>query len=152
MNNLSRRFPPALASLGMAILLGSCNLFNPVPNYRIVEPEAVVPKSFLYNPDKVYNEWMDTPLRIHYHEVTLESIFADAPFKDFRYELREIPDDMAHLTIDALGQSRKQLLWGIAHDNNLKMTLLTTDGGRPSVVVIRWRGGGATNERGTTDR
>ena len=95
---------------------------------------------------------MDTPLHVHHHKVKIESIFSARPFEDFKYELHEIPDDMEPVTIDSTGQTRRQLLWAISHDNNLKMTLLTTDGGRPSVVIIRWRGVGATNERGTTDR
>jgi hypothetical protein len=117
-----------------------------------VEPEAVVPKSFLYNPDQTYNRWMDTPLRVNYHEVSVETIFSDVPFKDFRYELHEIPHDMKPVTVDVLGQTRRQLLWALAHDNNLKMTLMTTSGGLPSRVVIRWRGDRSTSERGTAGR
>lgn len=141
-------FLPLAAVSGMA-LLGSCNpyrspriarIFNPVPHYRIVEPKAVVPNSFLYNPHKVYNEWMDTPLRVHYHKVSIETVFSDAPFAGFHYELHDIPHDLEPVTIDALGQTRRQLLWAIAHDNSLKMTLLLTDGGLPSIVSIRWRG------------
>ena len=155
-----RIFLPLAAVTGMA-LLSSCDpfrspkitkIFDPVPNYRIVEPEAVVPKNFLYNPDQVYNEWMDTPLRVNYHEVSVDTIFSDVPFDGFRYQLFDIPSDMEPVTIDALGQTRRQLLWAIAHDNNLKMILLTTDGGRPSCVAIRWRGDRSTNERGTIDR
>ena len=140
MNNHPRRFFFAITLPAITILLGSCNLFDPVPNYRITEPEAVVPKNFLYNPDRDYNEWLDTPQRVNYHKATLDQIFSEPPFSDFRYELHEIPDDMDPITVDALGHTRRQLLWAISHDNNLKMTLLTTAGGRPSVVVIRWRG------------
>ena len=149
MKNHPCRLSLLLASTAAAILLGSCNLFNPVPDYRIVEPEAVVPKSFLYNPDPTYNAWMDTPLRINYHKVSIESIFSDCPFAGFSYALFEIPDDLEPVTIHALGHTRRQLLWGIAHDNNLKMTLHLTRGGRPSIVHIRWRGVGSTNQRGT---
>lgn len=151
MKNYPCRIFLILASLAAAILLGSCNLFDPVPRYRIVEPEAVVPKSFLYNPDGNYNAWMDTPLRVHYHEASLDRIFSDSPFTDFHYRLLDIPADMEPISIDSLGQTRRQLLWAIAHDHNLKMTLLTTSGGRPSEVLIRWRGDRATNERGSTD-
>lgn len=152
MKNYPCRISLIFASLAAATLLGSCNLFDPVPHYRIVEPEAVVPTSFLYNPDDSYNAWMDTPLRIHYHEATLEWIFSDRPFTNFRYSLHDIPSDMEPVTIDALGQTRRQLLWAIAHDHNLKMVLLTTEGGLPSEVIIRWRGDRSTNERGTIDR
>jgi hypothetical protein len=152
MKNYPCRLALIFASLAAAILLGSCNLFDPVPHYRIVEPEAVVPKSFLYSPDDSYNAWMDTPLRVHYHEATLDWIFSDRPFADFHYRLCDIPSDMEPITIDALGQTRRQLLWAIAHDHNFKMTLLTTEGGLPSEVVVRWRGDRTTNERGTIDR
>ncbi len=161
MNTDLRRISLLLAALAAATLLASCDafrtsrisgIFNPVPRPRIVEPEAVVPQSFLYNPDRSYNDWMDTPLRVHYHEVSVETIFSDVPFKDFRYQLYDIPSDMKAVSIDALGQTRRQLLWAIAHDNNLKMTLLTTPGGMPSVVSVRWRGTRSTNERGSIDR
>jgi len=146
------RIFPIFASFAAAILLGSCNLFDPVPNYRIVEPEAVVPKSFLYNPESSYNAWMDTPLRVHYHEASLDWIFNDRPFADFNYRLCDIPADMDPISIDALGQTRRQLLWAIAHDHNLKMTLLTTEGGLPSEVIVRWRGDRTTDQRGTIIR
>ncbi|MFT4547011.1 MAG: hypothetical protein ACI8XO_003807 [Verrucomicrobiales bacterium] len=152
MKNTPRRIFLLLVALAVATLLGSCNVFDLEPRYRVVEPEAVVPKSFLYNPDQTYNDWMDTPLRVHYHETSVSAIFSDQPFENFSYELYDIPSDMKPVSIDALGQTRRQLLWAIAHDNNLKMTLLTTEGGRPSVVVIRWRGNRTTNERGSVGR
>ncbi|MGI9239921.1 MAG: hypothetical protein ACR2RV_03920 [Verrucomicrobiales bacterium] len=151
MKNYPHRVSLIIVSCAAAVLLGSCNLFDPVPRYRIVEPEAVVPKSFLYNPDATFNAWMDTPLRVHYHEASLDWIFNDRPFTNFNYRLCEIPSDMEPISIDAIGQTRRQLLWAIAHDHNLKMTLLTTEGGRPSVVIIRWRGDRTTNERGIID-
>ena len=78
------------------------------------------------------------------YEVSVDTIFDDAPFDGFIYQLYDIPADMRPITIDALGQTRRQLLWAIAHDYNLKMTLLTSDGGFPSKVIIRWRGTGDT--------
>jgi hypothetical protein len=145
MNHYPRRLTLASAAVAAAVLLGSCNFFDPVPRYRIVEPEAVVPKSFLYSPDASYNAWMDMPLRVNYHKVSLQTIFNDTPFRDFHYELYDLPDDMDPVTVDIVGHSRRQLLWALAHDNDLKMKLITTPGGLPEKVIIRWRG-----ERTTT--
>jgi len=136
-----------LLAVAATMVFGSCGIFNPSPQYRIVEPEAVVPSSFLYNPDKTYNEWLDAPQRVYYHKVSIDQIFSDAPFTEFSHELHDIPDDMDLVTLDAVGQTRRQLLWAIAHDYNLKMTLLTTEGGRPATVIVRWRGNGVTGER-----
>ncbi len=140
------------ASLGAVCLLASCSssssapswlkspLFLEKPRLSLSQPRAVVPSDFLFSWHKPYNEWMDTPNRVYYHEVPLDKIFQNPPFTKLRYTLGEMPPEMPEISIDSLGITRRQLLWMIAHDNQLHMSLMTDSEGYPTEVIIRWRG------------
>ena len=49
---------------------------------------------------------------------------------------------MPLVSIDSMGITRRQLLWAIAHDNNLHMSLRSLPNGQPSQILIRYRGTG----------
>jgi len=130
------------ALLGISsMLLTSCDIFLEKPRHKLVEPKAVVPGSFLFSWDKEYNAWMDTPNRIYYHNTPLSEVFQNEPFTRLVYELYDMPAEQPLVSIDSLGITRRQVLWVLCHDYNLKMSLRSLSDGKPESVIVRWRGG-----------
>ena len=147
MNNTT--FPAMIARiilLATCTFLCSCGLFQEKPNPGLVEPNAAVPEDFLFSWHKPYNEWMNSPIRVYYNKVPLEEIFENAPFIRLVYHFNEKPEEMPLVSMDSLGITRRQLLWSIAHDNNLQMILKTLPNGHPSEVIIRDRGNNNKNQ------
>ena len=152
----------SLGAAGSLLLLASCSSSSSAPNFlkkpifmekphlSLVEPRAVVPGDFLFSFHEPYNEWMDTPHRVYYHKVPLNEVFHRKPFTKLVYTLGEMPRDMPLISIDALGITRRQLLWMLAHDNQLKMSLISDEAGHPMEIIIRWRGTEPRN-RGIVD-
>jgi hypothetical protein len=134
-----------IPTLAIALCLGACGIFVEKPTPSFVEPRAAVPRDFLFSWHKPYNEWMDAPVRVYYSKVPLDQVLANPPFTRFKYYVVEKPDTMPIVTIDSLGISRRQLLWSMAHDYNLHMSLKTLPDGHPSEVLIRYRGDGGSN-------
>ncbi|MCP4847445.1 MAG: hypothetical protein GY899_05800 [Verrucomicrobiaceae bacterium] len=126
--------------LALVSALGSCGIFQEKPNPGLVEPNATVPEDFLFSWHKPFNEWMDSPVRVYYNKVPLEQIFENSPFIRLSYKFSEKPEEMPLVSMDTLGLTRRQLLWSIAHDNNLQMILKTLPDGHPNEVIIRDRG------------
>lgn len=134
-----------LPTLALALCLGACGIFVEKPTPSLVEPRAAVPRDFLFSWHEPYNEWMDAPVRVYYNKVPLDQVLANPPFTRFKYHVVEKPETMPIVTIDSLGISRRQLLWSMAHDYNLHMSLKTLPDGHPSEVLIRYRGDGGGN-------
>lgn len=126
--------------LAILPVLGSCEIFQEKPNPGLVEPHAAIPEDFLFSWHKPYNEWMDSPVRVYYNKAPLDQIFENSPFIRLSYKFNEKPSEMPLVSMDTLGLTRRQLLWSIAHDNNLQMILKTLPNGHPSEVIIRDRG------------
>ena len=122
------------------IALISCSIFNPKPKPGLVEPKAAVPADFLFSWHAPYNKWMDEPVRVYYNEVSLEEIFKNAPLLGLSYNFIKKPKKTPLVSIDSIGITRRQLLWAIAHDNNLSMRLKSLPNGHPSEIIIRDRG------------
>ncbi len=130
-----------LASLvpGAALLLSSCDIFLPKPHHALVQPKVVVPADFLYSPDEAFNEWMDTGVRVSYHKVPFYQVFNNPPFTELAYEVYERPEVVPLLTFDSIGITRRQFLWAVSHDLNVKLTLKTLPNGKPVAVIARSR-------------
>ena len=126
--------------LALVPILGSCGIFQEKPNPGLVEPKAAIPEDFLFSWHKPYNQWMDSPVRVYYNKVPLDQIFDNSPFIRLSYQFSEKPEEMPLVSMDTLGLTRRQLLWSIAHDNNLQMILKTLPNGHPNEVIIRDRG------------
>lgn len=137
----SPRRPLTLVTLAVAIVaVSGCDLFVEKPTPSLVQPHAAVPRDFLWSWHKPYNQWMDAPVRVYYNKVPLDQVFQASPFSTLSYRFIERPDEMPLVSVDTLGISRRQLLWAVAHDNNLHMSLKTLPNGHPSEVIIRHRG------------
>ncbi|MED5471184.1 MAG: hypothetical protein VX577_05520 [Verrucomicrobiota bacterium] len=139
-NNLFAPIIRAILLISFSIALNSCSIFNPKPTPGLVEPKAAVPADFLFSWHTPYNKWMDTPVRVYYNEVSLEEIFKNAPLTGLSYNFIKKPKEMPLVSIDSIGITRRQLLWAIAHDNNLNMSLKSLPNGHPSEIIIRDRG------------
>lgn len=126
----------------ISLLLSNCSIFEQRPKPGLVEPSAAVPVDFLFSWHKPYNKWMDTPIRVYYNEVSLEEIFKNDPLTGLSYKFVKKPEIMPLVSIDSMGITRRQLLWAIAHDNNLHMSLRSLPNGQPSQILIRDRGTG----------
>ncbi len=137
----------ACCTLALTLGLGGCELFRERPTPSLVEPRAAVPRDFLFSWHEPYNEWMDAPVRVYYNKIPLDQVLANPPFTRLRYTVVERPDKMPLVTMDSLGISRRQLLWSIAHDYNLHMSLKTLPDGHPNEVLIRYRGDGGSKIR-----
>ena len=148
----SLRRPLAAIALGsIALAASGCDIFVAKPTPSLVQPHAAVPRTFLWSWHKPYNEWMDAPVRVYYNKVPLDQIFEGSPFNNLSYRFIEQPKEMPLVSVDTLGISRRQLLWSVAHDNNLHMSLKTLPNGHPSEVIIRHRGD-TTKYRGRVER
>ncbi|MBT7982005.1 MAG: hypothetical protein HN584_05510 [Akkermansiaceae bacterium] len=130
----------AILLILIPIALISCSIFNPKPKPGLVEPKAAVPADFLFSWHTPYNKWMDEPVRVYYNEVSLEEIFKNAPLLGLSYNFIKKPKKTPLVSIDSIGITRRQLLWAIAHDNNLSMSLKSLPNGHPSEIIIRDRG------------
>lgn len=131
-----------LAIASTIVLFSNCSVFEQKPKPGLVEANAAVPVDFLFSWHKPYNKWMDTPIRVYYNEVSLEEIFKNDPLTGLSYKFVKEPDAMPLVSIDSIGITRRQLLWAIAHDNNLHMSLRSLPNGQPSQILIRYRGTG----------
>ncbi len=100
----------------------------------------VVPTDFLHSWDREYNNWMDTPVKVIYGNVPLDDVFNRHPFTRLKYRWAQTPPAMPIISVDQTGITRRQYLWSLAHDNNLRMSLETDATGKPSGVVIWWTG------------
>ena len=156
MNPTSQRKPSrplaAIAAAAVALCLGSCGIFEEKPHPSLVEPRAAVPRDFLFSWHEPYNEWMDTPVRVYYNEVPLDCIFENQPFTRLSYQWVKRPEEVPLVSIDSMGITRRQLLWSIAHDYNLHMSLKTLPDGHPNTVLIRDRGNSDEIRIGHIDR
>ncbi len=139
-NNLFVPIFRAVLLILIPIALISCSIFNPKPKPGLVEPKAAVPADFLFSWHAPYNKWMDEPVRVYYNEVSLEEIFKNAPLLGLSYNFIKKPKKTPLVSIDSIGITRRQLLWAIAHDNNLSMSLKSLPNGHPSEIIIRDRG------------
>lgn len=153
--NMNTTISLNIRRIGIATLLGlaamlfsSCDIFLEKPRHTLVEPKAVVPSRFLFSWDKDYNEWMDTPNRVYYHRTPLSQVLQNAPFTRLTYELYDMPEEEPLITIDSLGFTRRQILWVLCNDYNLKMSLRTLSDGKPESVIVRWRGGEVQKTQG----
>ena len=138
-NNLFVSIFRAALLILIPIALISCSIFNPKPKPGLVEPKAAVPADFLFSWHAPYNKWMDSPVRVYYNEVPLEEIFKNAPLTGLSYNFINKPKESPLVSIDSIGITRRQLLWAIAHDNNLSMSLKSLPNGHPSEIIIRAR-------------
>ena len=129
----------AVLATGTVLTLSSCDIFLPKPHHALVQPKVVVPADFLYSTDEAFNEWMDTGVRVSYHQVPFSEVFANPPFTELKYEVYEEPDPVPLLTFDSLGITRRQFLWAVSHDLNVKLTLKTLPNGKPVSVIVRSR-------------
>ena len=139
-NNLFVSIFRAALLILIPIALISCSIFNPKPKPGLVEPKAAVPADFLFSWHAPYNKWMDSPVRVYYNEIALEEIFKNAPLTGLSYNFINKPKESPLVSIDSIGITRRQLLWSIAHDNNLSMSLKSLPNGHPSEIIIRDRG------------
>lgn len=150
MRKIHQPAPPLMTAriilLAILPILGSCGIFQEKPSPGLVEPKAALPEDFLFSWHKPYNEWMDSPVRVYYNKVPLDQIFKNSPFIRLAYKFSEQPAEMPLVSVDTLGITRRQLLWSIAHDNNLQMILKTLPNGHPSEVIIRDRGDNNKNQ------
>ena len=149
-DSLFRSLLTTFALIATPITLGSCGILEQRPKPGLVEPSAAVPGDFLFSWHTPYNKWMDSPVRVYYNEVSLEEIFENAPLSGLSYNFIKKPDQIPLVSMDSIGITRRQLLWAIAHDNNLHMSLKSLPNGHPSEVIIRYRGG-ETKMRGRDD-
>ena len=131
----------ALALLTLS--LSNCSVLDQNPKPGLVEPRAAVPVDFLFSWHKPYNKWMDTPVRVYYNDVSLEEIFKNDPLSGLSYKFVKSAETMPLVSMDSMGITRRQLLWAIAHDNNLHMSLRSLPNGQPSQILIRYRGTGS---------
>lgn len=123
----------------VSLMVAGCGMFVDSPPQKLSAYKAVVPVDFLFSWDESYNDWMNTPTRVLIFDKPLKSVFEGHPFTRLSYEIRSLPMDSELVNIDAMGLTRRQLLWAISHDYKLKMTLRTNSEGHPEAIVIESR-------------
>lgn len=129
---------PLLTAVLALALVPACNLLLPKPDFKPHDKLAVVPQDFLFSTNRAFNEWLDTPLRIHVNDLPLRELFVHPALRDLNVKWVGKIDDSPRVTIDRIAITRRQLLWAVAQDHQLLMSPITVPGGE-SYVEIRQR-------------
>lgn len=136
MTAMKNLLSPFRAAVLVCVLLPSCNLLLPKPDFKPHDKLAVVPQDFLFSTNRAFNEWLDTPLQIHFTELPLREVFAHPALRDLNVRWVGTIDGSPRVTIHRVAITRRQLLWAVAQDHQLLMTAIAVPNG-DSYVEIR---------------
>lgn len=123
----------------LALTCSSCGIFDPKPKYNIVDAKAVVPQEFLFSRYTPLNNWLDTPVRVQIFDVPLSQVINEPCLRGLNYRVINQPASDPLIFIDKIGLTRRQLLWSLAQDYQLHLTLNFGPDGTTSYIEIRSR-------------
>jgi len=91
---------------------------------------------FLRTRNARLNSWLDEAFEVDYRHMTSQLIFDQVPLNDIRYELVTLPAAAPPFNFSHPSITRRELLRAISQHWNLKMSLVTTQGGEPVAVRV----------------
>ena len=119
-----------------AVLVTSCGLLLPKPDYKPHDKQAVVPQEFLFTTHQPFNSWLDTPVRLQITDMPLTEVFEHPALRRLNVVWTKRPKTNPPITIHRVAITRRQILWSLSQDNQLTMLPVTIPGGRESYVEI----------------
>jgi hypothetical protein len=132
-------------TLAATVLTASvgCNaidrILNPQPTYQAAGARTVVPPMFLFTRYAPLATWLDTQVRVQIIDTPLRSVFDHPALRGFHYRIIKAPKANPLVNIDRLSMTRRQLLYGLAHDHQLQMTPAYGPDGEILHIEIRSR-------------
>ncbi len=132
--------------LALTLMLGStsCALWFPKPPNMAADKMAVVPPDFLFSRYEPINRWLDTKVRVQIFDVPLKQVIHEPSLRGINYRVVQTGVDNPLIFIDKIAMTRRQLLWSLAQDHQIHMTLVFDANGGPACIEIRSRT--ATND------
>ena len=116
-----------LRSLALFALLSlttvGCDMFTMKGPFKPYDKMSVLPQDFLYTKYAPLNEWLDTPVNVQIHEVALRDVLSLPCLRGLEYRIVSLPklNPKTKITMSHMGLTRRQLLWALCHDNQLRM-------------------------------
>jgi hypothetical protein len=119
-----------------AVVLPSCGLLLPKPDYKPHDKLAVVPQDFLFTTHAPFNTWLDTPVRMQVTEMPLIEVFDHPALRRLRIVWTRRPKENPPVTIHRIAITRRQILWSLSQDHQLTMLPVTLPDGQSYVEII----------------
>ena len=130
-----------LRSLALLALVSlttvSCDMFTMKGPFKPYDKKSVLPQDFLYTKYAPLNAWLDTPIRVQILDVPLPEVFALPCLRGLDYRIVSLPKLKHTITMNHMAMTRRQLLWALAQDHQLRMTPVFGENGRASHIDIR---------------
>lgn len=114
-------------------------MFKMVGPFKPYDARAVIPQDFLYSKYQPLNRWLDTPVHIQIIDKRLLDIFNEPALQGLDLRVVKAPKLNPVVTMKHIAMTRRQLLWSLAQDYQLDMTLMFGEFGQGSYVDIRAR-------------
>ncbi len=92
------------------------------PSFKAADPAAVVPREFLYTKYEPLNRWMDQAVRVQIMDMSLLSVFEHPCLRGFHYKFLRRPPRAHVINMDKLAMTRRQILWALSHDYQLRFS------------------------------
>ena len=128
----------SLALLALVSLTNvSCDMFTMKGPFKPYDKQSVLPQDFLYTKYAPLNAWLDTPIRVQILDVPLPEVFALPCLRGLDYRIVSLPKLKHTITMNHMAMTRRQLLWALAQDHQLRMTPVFGENGRASHIDIR---------------
>jgi hypothetical protein len=121
----------------LGLVLPSCEMYTHNGPFPAYSKNTLVPQTFLYSEYKPLNAWLDTPVRVLIQDVPLLEVFKHPTLRGINFQVIKAPRNNPLINIDSLALTRRQLLWTLCHDHELKMTANFHPDGGPSSVDVR---------------
>ena len=126
----------ALLALVSVTTVG-CDMFTMKGPFKPYDKMSVLPQDFLYTKYTPLNAWLDTPINVQILDVPLREVFALPGLRGLEYRIVSLPKLNPRITMNHMAMTRRQLLWALAHDHQLRMVPVFGENGKPSHIDIR---------------
>jgi hypothetical protein len=122
------------------VIAGFTSCVQAPRGFEWAEQKAVIPNYFLLTGYEPMNDWLDAPLPVRLHEVTMTEALNMPPLNEVRYRCEYYPsgDDISLFSIDSPAMTRRQLLWGISRNFGASMHIEYIHN-LPSKIVVTKR-------------
>ena len=116
----------------------SCDMFTMKGPFKPYDKMSVLPQEFLFTKYAPLNEWLDTPVNVEIHEVALRDVLSLPCLRGLEYRIVSLPklNPKTKITMNHMALTRRQLLWSICHDNQLRMVPVFGERGAQSRIDI----------------
>lgn len=107
--------------------------------FKPYDARAVIPQDFLYSKYQPLNDWLDTPVQIQIMEKRLLDVLNEPALRGLAIRVVRAPRLNPVITMKHLAMTRRQLLWTLAQDYQLDMTLIFLEYDQGGYIEVRAR-------------